>query len=62
MATITVLRDINSAPTAGDSRMSMGASTPAVNYNLGHLMIVKGPPDGGPPPPYFQCPLLPAKE
>lgn len=30
------------------------------HVNLGHLTIMAGSPDGGPPP-YFQCPLLPVK-
>lgn len=30
------------------------------HYNLGHLTIDPGSPDGGPPP-FFQCPLLPVK-
>jgi len=32
-----------------------------IHYILGHLEITQGPPDGGPPPPYFECPLLPVK-
>ncbi|MCU4717176.1 hypothetical protein [Halapricum hydrolyticum] len=31
------------------------------HYNLGHIAISEGPPDGGPPD-YFRCPLLPVKE
>ena len=30
------------------------------HYNLGHLTIEDGSPEGGPPD-YFQCPLLPVK-
>ena len=30
------------------------------HYNLGHLIISEGSPEGGPPA-YFQCPLLPVK-
>lgn len=30
------------------------------HYNLGHLTIQAGSPEGGPPA-YFQCPLLPVK-
>lgn len=31
-----------------------------LHYQLGHLTITPGSPDGGPPP-YFGCPLLPVK-
>lgn len=31
-----------------------------VHFNLGHLTITEGSPDGGPPD-YFLCPLLPVK-
>lgn len=31
------------------------------HYDLGHIMLTKGSP-GPPPPPYFQCPLLPVLE
>lgn len=31
------------------------------HLDLGHLKIVEGPPDGGPPA-YFRCPMLPAKD
>lgn len=31
-----------------------------IHYQLGHLDIVAGTP-GPPPPPYFECPLLPVK-
>lgn len=31
-----------------------------VHYNLGHIEITAGSPEGGPPP-YFQCPMLPVK-
>jgi hypothetical protein len=30
-----------------------------MHESLGHLAIAPGPPAGGPPPPYFECPLLP---
>ena len=31
-----------------------------LHYELGHLTITAGSPEGGPPP-YFECPLLPVK-
>ena len=31
------------------------------HYELGHIMLEKGSP-GPPPPPYFECPLLPVLE
>jgi hypothetical protein len=31
-----------------------------IHEDLGHLLVVEGSP-GPPPPPYFQCPLLPVK-
>jgi hypothetical protein len=30
------------------------------HYDLGHIILMKGSPEGGPPP-YFGCPLLPVK-
>jgi hypothetical protein len=32
-----------------------------LHEGLGHLVIVAGSPNGGPPPPYFECPLLPVR-
>jgi hypothetical protein len=33
----------------------------AFHYELDHLTITEGPPEGGPPP-FFSCPLLPVKD